>query len=83
MALFRLLDSLDFGHNQFVKHLIIYKIIICIVLQFVHLDLFSYVTNPPYDLAEKVDFLLNLVFQNPKSLRYRDVNLAKPSDLDF
>jgi hypothetical protein len=48
-----------------------------------YLDLFSYVTNPPYDLAEKVDSLLNLVFQNPKLLRYRDFYLAKSSDSDF
>ena len=61
----------------------ILKIIYCIVLQFVHLDLFSYVTNPPYDLAEKVDSLLNLVFKNPKSLRYRDFYLPKSSDSDF
>jgi hypothetical protein len=45
-----------------------------------YLDLFSYVTNPPYDLAEKVDSLLNLVFHNPKSLRYRDFYQAKSSD---
>ncbi|HBT64476.1 MAG TPA: hypothetical protein DEB10_07445, partial [Ruminococcaceae bacterium] len=45
-----------------------------------YLDLFSYVTNPPYDLAEKVDSLINLVFHNPKSLRYRDFYQAKSSD---
>ena len=45
-----------------------------------YLDLFSFVTNPPYDLTEKVDSLLNLVFQNPKSLRYRDFYRAKSSD---
>lgn len=48
-----------------------------------YLDLFSYVTNPLYDLAEKVDSLLKVVFKNPKSLRYRDFYLAKSSDLDF
>jgi transposase-like protein len=47
-----------------------------------YLDLFSYVTNPPYDLAEKVDSLINLVFHNPKSLRYRDFYQAKSSDLE-
>jgi hypothetical protein len=45
-----------------------------------YLDLFSYVTNPPHDLAEKVDSLLNMVFDNPKSLRYRDYHRAKSSD---
>jgi hypothetical protein len=48
-----------------------------------YLDLFSYVTNPPYDLAEKIESLLNLVFQNPKLLRYRDFYIAKSSDSDF
>jgi len=45
-----------------------------------YLDLFSYVTNPPYDLAEKVDNLLNLVFKNPKLLRYRYFYRVKSSD---
>jgi hypothetical protein len=44
-----------------------------------YLDLFSFVTNPPYDLVEKVDSLLNMVFQNPKSLRYRDFYQSKTS----
>ena len=44
-----------------------------------YLDLFSFVTNPPYDLAEKVDYLLNMVFQYPKSLRYRDFYQSKMS----
>ena len=44
-----------------------------------YLDLFSFVTNPPYDLAEKVDSLLNMVFQYPKSLRYRDFYQSKTS----
>jgi len=46
-------------------------------------DLFSYVTNPPYDLAEKTGSLLNLVFHNPKSLRYQDFYQAKSSDLEY
>jgi hypothetical protein len=45
-----------------------------------YLDLFSFVTNPPYDLAETVDYLLNLVFQNPKLLRYRDFYRVKTSN---
>lgn len=37
-----------------------------------YLNLYSFILNPPYDKLEKVDILLNLVFQNPKLLRYRD-----------
>ncbi len=42
-----------------------------------YLDLLAYVNNPPYDLAEKVEYLLNLVFSNPKSLRFRDFYQVK------
>ena len=38
-----------------------------------YLDLYAFVLNPPSDKLEKVDVLLNLVFQNPKILRYRDM----------
>lgn len=37
-----------------------------------YLNLYAFVLNPPRDKLEKVDILLNLVFQNPKLLRYRD-----------
>jgi len=37
-----------------------------------YLNLFSLVTNPPVDLLEKVEIVIKLAFQNPKSLRYRD-----------
>ena len=37
-----------------------------------YLNLYAFVLNPPTDRLEKVDKLLNLVFQNPKLLRYRD-----------
>ena len=37
-----------------------------------YLNLYSFILNPPYDKLEKVDILLNLVFQKPKLLRYRD-----------
>ena len=37
-----------------------------------YLNLYAFVLNPPLDRLEKVDKLLNLVFQNPKLLRYRD-----------
>jgi transposase-like protein len=36
------------------------------------LNLFAFITNPPNDFLEKVDLIVNLAFQNPKLLRYRD-----------
>lgn len=38
-----------------------------------YLNLYAFVLNPPFDKLEKVDKLLNLVFENPKLLRYRDM----------
>ena len=38
-----------------------------------YLNLYSFVLNPPYDKLEKVDYLLNLAFENPKLLRFRDM----------
>jgi transposase-like protein len=37
-----------------------------------YLNLFAFVSNPPIDLLEKVEQIVNLAFQNPKLLRYRD-----------
>ena len=37
-----------------------------------YLNLFSLVTNPPDEMLEKVEVVINLAFQNPKMLRYRD-----------
>jgi hypothetical protein len=37
-----------------------------------YLNLFSFVTNPPDEMLEKVELVINLAFQNPKTLRYRD-----------
>lgn len=37
-----------------------------------YLNLYSFVINPPSDHLEKVEKIINLVFQNPKSLKYRD-----------
>jgi len=37
-----------------------------------YLNLFAFVTNPPEDKLEKVEAVVNLAFQNPKSLRYRE-----------
>ena len=37
-----------------------------------YLNIFSFVMNPPANLLEKVEILLDFAFRNPKSLRYRD-----------
>ena len=37
-----------------------------------YLNLFALISNPPDDLLEKVEIVINLAFENPKSLRYRD-----------
>ncbi len=37
-----------------------------------YLNLYSFILNPPFDMLEKVEILLNLVFQKPKLLRFRD-----------
>jgi len=38
-----------------------------------YLNLYAFVINPPSDKLEKVEVLLNLAFENPKLLRYRDM----------
>lgn len=37
-----------------------------------YLNLFAFISNPPHDLLEKVDIIVNLGFQNPKLLRFRE-----------
>ena len=37
-----------------------------------YLNLFTFVSNPPVDMLEKVELIINLAFQNPRLLRYRD-----------
>lgn len=37
-----------------------------------YLNLYAFVINPPSDYLEKVEKLIKMVFENPKSLRYRD-----------
>lgn len=37
-----------------------------------YLNLYAFVINPPSDHHEKVEKIINLVFENPKSLKYRD-----------
>lgn len=39
-----------------------------------YLNLFSLVTNPPTEMLEKVELVVNLAFANPKTLRYRDLH---------
>ena len=41
-----------------------------------YLNLYAFVINPPSDKLEKVEKLLNLAFENPKLLRYRDMYAA-------
>jgi len=43
-----------------------------------YLNLFAFVTNPPDDLLEKVDFIVNIAFRNPKLLRFRDFVARNP-----
>jgi transposase-like protein len=38
-----------------------------------YMNLFSLVTNPPDEMLEKVELVINLAFQNPKMLRYRNL----------
>ena len=37
-----------------------------------YLNLFSFITNPPDDLLEKVELVIKTAFENPKLLRFRD-----------
>ena len=37
-----------------------------------YLNLFTFVRNPPYEMLEKVERIVYIVFQNPKPLRYRE-----------
>ncbi len=37
-----------------------------------YLNLFALITNPPDEMLEKVELVINLAFKNPKSLKYRD-----------
>ena len=36
-----------------------------------YLNLYSFVANPPYDHLEKIEQLIKMIFENPKSLKYR------------
>ena len=38
-----------------------------------YLNLFSFILNPPTDHLEKVAKIFDLGFENPKTLRYRDL----------
>jgi hypothetical protein len=37
-----------------------------------YLNLFAFVINPPSELLEKVELAIDLGFQNPKLLRFRE-----------
>ena len=37
-----------------------------------YLDLFAFVMNPPNEMLEKVEAVIRMAFENPKTLRYRD-----------
>lgn len=37
-----------------------------------YLNLYSFVMNPPDDHLEKVENIIKMFFENPKSLKYRD-----------
>jgi hypothetical protein len=41
-----------------------------------YLNLFAFVSNPPSNMLEKVELVINMAFQNPKLLRYRDFYIA-------
>ena len=43
-----------------------------------YLNLFAFVTNPPDDLLEKVDLIVNIAFRNPKLFRFRDFVARNP-----
>lgn len=43
-----------------------------------YLNLYSFVINSPSDHLEKVEKIINLVFENPKLLKYRDQFAVKP-----
>ena len=45
-----------------------------------YLDLFALVTNPPHEMLEKVELVVNSAFATPKTLRYRDFY---PLNTDF
>ena len=42
-----------------------------------YLNLYAFVHNPPCDPLEKVELLLNMAFDNPHSLRYREYYRSK------
>lgn len=42
-----------------------------------YLNLFAFVTNPPFDMLEKVELVIKMAFHNPKSLRYREFYTSK------
>jgi transposase-like protein len=43
-----------------------------------YLNLFAFVSNPPLELLEKVELIIDLAFQNPRLLRYREFYAINP-----
>lgn len=44
-----------------------------------YLNLYTFITNPPYNRLEKIEYLLNYVANNVKTIRYREV-MSQKSD---
>lgn len=42
-----------------------------------YLNLYAFIINPPYDRLEKIEYLLNYVINNGKTVRYREVMSKK------
>lgn len=42
-----------------------------------YLNLYAFISNPPYNRLEKIEYLLNCVINNVKTIRYRDVMSQK------
>lgn len=43
-----------------------------------YLNLYAFISNPPYDKLEKIEYLINCIISNVKIIRYRDVMSQKP-----
>lgn len=45
-----------------------------------YLNLYAFMNNPPYDKLEKIEYLINYVTNNVKTIRYRDVMSQKADE---
>jgi transposase-like protein len=48
-----------------------------------YLNLFAFISNPPVDLLKKVELVIEMAFENPRVLRYRDLFPSVSSDTEF